>query len=124
MESAMFLLCLQLGITLALRAGLPGTFIQAVVSRQTSGDADADLAVRFCRSVLEHGEDESTLREAVVQRFGQDGLTALAFSLVGTRMYPMLKAVLGHSVCYPAVTIDGQAVNLPKGLQAAGLDPA
>lgn len=104
--------CLQLGITLALHAGIAQETIVRVICGEPTGDADTDLVVNFSRSVLNKTSEESELRQRVLDRYGQDGLTAVAFSLTGTRMYPMLKAVLGHAQCYPVVNVGERAVRL------------
>lgn len=104
--------CLQLGITMALRAGVPQATIVAVLCREPTGDADTDLVVTFARAVLQKRAEESDLREQVLARYGQDGVTAVAFSVTGTRMYPMIKAILGHAHCYPAVMVGKNSVQL------------
>lgn len=111
--------CLQLGVTLAMKAHVPDDLIARVISGEDTGNADVDLAVQFCRAVLQHSPSESELRDKVVARFGHGGLTATAFSLTGTRMYPMLKRVLGHAHCYPAVRVGTRSVRLaPHALPA------
>lgn len=102
--------CLQLGITLGLRAGVSQDTIARVICGEPTGDADTDLVVNFARSVLSKGSEEPELRQHVLDRYGQDGLIAVAFSLTGTRMYPMLKAVLGYAQCYPAVQVGQRSV--------------
>jgi hypothetical protein len=104
--------CLQLGVTLAMRAQVPEELIARVVSGEATGNADVDLAVEFCKAVLQQAPTETTLREQVVARFGHAGLTAMAFSLTGTRMYPMLKRVLGYAHCYPVVQVGERSVRL------------
>src|SRR5690606_2482141 len=104
--------CLQLGVTMALAAGLPRETIVSVICREPTGDPDTDLVVNFARAVLSKSREETTLREAVVARFGQDGLTTVAFALTGTRMYPMLKAVLGYAECYPVVQVGAESIDL------------
>lgn len=104
--------CLQLGITMALRAGVSESAIAHVICGEPTGDAEADLVVALARAVLADAPDAVDLRERVVDRFGQDGLTAVAFALTGSRMYPMLKAVLGYAQCYPVVTVGKDAISL------------
>lgn len=106
--------CLQLGVTFALRASVPNELIARVVSGELTGDADVDLAVAFCKAVLHQERPAEELRERVIARFGHAGLIAMAFSLTGTRMYPMLKRVLGHAQCYPAVFVGERSVPLAQ----------
>lgn len=113
--------CLQLGVTMALAAGVPRETIVSVICREPTADPDTDLVVNFARSVLSKSEEEAELRERVVARFGQDGLTTVAFALTGTRMYPMLKAVLGYAHCYPVVTVGTESIDLRS---AVPLTPA
>jgi hypothetical protein len=107
--------CLQLGVTLGLRAGVPQDTIARVISGEPTGDQDTDLVVNFARAVLSKAPEEAELRQQVIDRYGQDGLTAVAFSLTGTRMYPMLKAVLGYAQCYPVVQVGQRSVRLHDG---------
>lgn len=113
--------CLQLGVTMALAAGVPHDTIVSVICREPTHDPDTDLVVNFARAVLSKSADEAELRDRVVARFGQDGLTTVAFALTGTRMYPMLKAVLGYAHCYPVVTVGAESIDLKS---ATPLTPA
>lgn len=113
--------CLQLGVSMALAAGVPRETVVSVICREKTRDPDTDLVVDFARAVLSKSSAESALREQVVARFGQDGLTTVAFALTGTRMYPMLKAVLGYAQCYPVVTVGAESIDLRS---AAPLTPA
>lgn len=104
--------CIQLGVTMALAAGVPRETIVAVLCREPTHDPDTDLVVDFARAVVSESDAQVVLREQVVARFGTDGLTTVAFALVGTRMYPMLKAVLGYGQCYPVVTVGADSIDL------------
>jgi AhpD family alkylhydroperoxidase len=104
--------CLQLCVSMALAAGVPRETIASVICREPTRDPDTDLVVNFARAVLAKEVEETELRERVVARFGQDGLTTVAFALTGTRMYPMLKAVLGYAECYPIVTVGTESIDL------------
>jgi len=77
--------CLQLGVTMALAARMPREAIVSVLCREPTHDPDTDLVVNFARAVLSKSAEESELRERVVARFGQDGLTAVAFAGFGPR---------------------------------------
>jgi hypothetical protein len=113
--------CLQLGVTFAMRAKVPNDTIARVISGEATGNADIDLAVAFCRSVLAQAATEAALREQIVARFGQRGLTAIAFSLTGKRMYPMLKRVLGYAQCYPVVQVGERNVRIStQGISTQG----
>ncbi len=104
--------CLQLGVTFAMRAQVPHELIARVISGEPTGNTDVDLAVAFCQAVLRQEPNEGELREKVVHRFGHSGLTAMAFSLTGKRMYPMIKRVLGYAHCYPVVQVGARSVRL------------
>jgi hypothetical protein len=104
--------CLQLGVTFAQRAHVPDDIIARVISGEATNDPDVDLVVQFCKAVLGQQANEDALRERVVHRFGHSGLTAIAFSLTGKRMYPMIKRVLGHAQCYPVVQVGERKVRL------------
>lgn len=105
--------CLQLAVTMALQAGVPKRTVVALICGDRTGEKDVDLVTDFARAVLAQEDAQAELRERVLARYGQDGLTAVAFALTGARMYPMLKAVLGYAQCYPAVSVGEQLVRLP-----------
>lgn len=104
--------CLQLGVTMALRAGVSNDVVTHVLCNEPTGDQDVDLVVSFSKAVLSKSTNEGELREQVLQRFGRDGLTAIGLSIAGVRIYPMLKAVLGYAECYPAVRVGSRSVPL------------
>ena len=79
--------CTQLGVGMALRAGVLRPTIAAVVEGRRGGDvAGVALAVRFARAVLARDGDEAdALREEIMRRWGPRAVLALAFAHHGAR---------------------------------------
>ena len=101
--------CTQLGIDMALRAGVDPAILRAVVARDLQGmPEDVALAVRFAETSLCHAPEADELREEVVRRFGKRGLVSLAFALTASRLYPTLKYAMGHGRACVRVTIGGE----------------
>ena len=102
--------CTQIGVDFAARAGVKPEIVRAILAGDESAmGEDAALAYRFARASLERdlaaGDDA---REAVVRRWGQKGLVALALALTTSRMYPTLKYALGHGRSCSRVMVAGQ----------------
>ncbi len=106
--------CVQLGVKLCQQAGIPDPMIEAVVRSEATNDPDVDLVIAYCRTVLADGPEQAALRDQLVARFGQDGLTAVAFVVTAGRTYPMLKKLLGHGVCALHVDVGGESVPLRR----------
>jgi hypothetical protein len=103
--------CTQLGVDRAAEAGVPPAVLRAVVA----GDVDAlpddvALADRFARAVLDRDPGADALRAEVVRRWGRRGLVSLAFAVTTARMFPTLKAALGHAKSCTTIRVAGELV--------------
>ncbi len=99
--------CTQLVTDMALEAGARPAVVKAILAGDANamGD-DAGLAWRFCQASL--ARDMFTadpLREEIVRRWGDVGLTAISLSLTVGRMYPTLKYALGYGRACSRVTV-------------------
>ena len=103
--------CTQICIDMAAAQGVPKPVQRAILAgdEQAMG-ADAALGYRFARAALERRMDEAdAVREAVVRRWGQKGLVALALALTTARIYPTVKYAMGHGKTCSKVVLAGEA---------------
>lgn len=111
--------CTQIVVDMAAAEGVEPAVLRALLDSDTAAmGADAELAWRFARASLARDlEAAEPLREAVVARWGQRGLSALSLALTTGRMYPTLKYALGHGKACSKVVVGGHAV-APRRLAA------
>jgi hypothetical protein len=101
--------CTQLVIDMAERGGVDPVVLRAIVARDFAAmPEEVALVVRFTEATLRHASEADELREDVLRRFGKRGLIALAFTMLGARMYPTLKYALGHGHACMRLTIGGE----------------
>ncbi|HEY5945024.1 MAG TPA: hypothetical protein VIV40_06005 [Kofleriaceae bacterium] len=106
--------CTQLGVTFALREGLPGVTIAKILR----GDLDdmtepTRLGVKFARAVLTRSPEADELREEIVRRHGQRALISLGLVLVASQMYPNFKYALGYGHACQRIEVEGTSI-VPK----------
>ena len=93
--------CTQLALDMARADGVADRLLQAVLQddRATLQALDADAAVThaFATAWARRDSDLPARRDALRQRFGEHGLATLALALTASRMFPQLKAALGHA---------------------------
>jgi hypothetical protein len=90
--------CAQLGITMALREGVPA----ATITKILRGNLDemtepTRLAVRFARAVIARDSvvvDET--RTELERRYGKRAMVSLGFALCAGQLYPTFKWATGH----------------------------
>src|SRR5262245_37986591 len=103
--------CVQLAVTMAEHAGVPGSDLRAIVSGDPARmSAEASLGFRFAKAALARSADLDDLREEVVKRWGRKALGAIALTMVASRTFPALKYALGHGRSYQSVEIGGATI--------------
>ena len=102
--------CTQISVDLALAGGLPPATLQAILAGDVAAmGPDAALGYAFARASLARNlEEGDAAREEIIRRWGKKGLTALALTLTGARMYPTLKYALGHGRACSRVEVAGE----------------
>ena len=103
--------CTQIGVTIALREGVPG----ATIARILAGDLDnmtepTRLGVRFARAVIARDPVADELREEIVRLHGPRAPISLGFALIGSQMYPMLKYALGYGHACSRIQVEGRTI--------------
>ena len=113
--------CTQISVDIAAKAGVRPDVLRAILAGDEAAmGEDAALGYRFARASLERRIEESdALRDAVVRRWGQKGLVALALALTTARMYPTVKYALGHGRACSRVTVAGEAAPFHQPVLAA-----
>ena len=106
--------CTQLTVTMALRDGVAGSTLAAVIA----GDdivlpEPVQLGVRFARAALAHDLATEPLRDDMVRRWGKRALVSLSYALVAARIYPTLKYALGHGKACTRIVVGGEQL-VPK----------
>lgn len=103
--------CTQLNVTMALRAGVDGKQLAAVLANDEAAMCDdVKLAVRFARTSLAHDPEADVHRDEVVKRWGKEGLYSLTFGLTAGRVYPTVKYALGYGKACQRIVVDGKLV--------------
>ena len=107
--------CVQLGVRMAEKAGVSQSDLRAVIGGDVARmSAEASLGYRFTKALLERSSELDTLRDAIVDCWGNKALAAIALGLVTTRTFPALKYALGHGQSCQAVEIGGDMVAANK----------
>lgn len=102
--------CAQLGIDMALEAGVPPAVLRAVVERDFAAmPAEIALAVRWADASLARAPEADEMRDDIVRLWGQRGLISLAFALTAGRIYPTVKYAMGHGRACMRLNIAGEA---------------
>lgn len=104
--------CTQISVDLAAAQGARPQVLKAILAGDEAAMGDtARLAFRFARASLARDmETCDPLREEIVRRWGERGLTAIALSLTTARLYPTVKYALGHGKACSRVTVAGEPI--------------
>jgi hypothetical protein len=113
--------CTQIVADMALEAGARPQVVRAVLTGDPAAmGEDAGLVWRFCQASLARDMlAADPLRDEIVRRWGDAGLTAIGLSLTVGRMYPTLKYALGYGKACSKVTVAGEAAALAHAPTAA-----
>jgi hypothetical protein len=112
--------CTQLGVGLALEAGVPAATIAAVIRGDDAAlPPEVALGARFARAILARDAAAEACREEVLRRWGPRAVLALALGVMAAQLYPTLKYALGHGKACTRVLVAGQPVS-PRQRLAAG----
>jgi hypothetical protein len=104
--------CAQLGVTMALRQGVPGTTIASILRGNLEEMTEqARLGVKFARAVLARdavAADEA--RAEIERRHGKRAVVTLGLALCASQLYPNFKWALGHGRSCQRLQIDGTSI--------------
>lgn len=113
--------CTQIGVRIAAEGGIPARVLKGILTGDEAAmGPDAALARRFALAALARDlEAADPLREAVVRRWGEKGLAALALSIAAARVYPTVKYALGHGKACSKVRVADEDLVVQGGQLAA-----
>lgn len=113
--------CVQISTDMAAASGVSPQVLRAILAGDEAGMGEgAALAWRFARASLARDmEAADPLRDAIVHRWGEAGLTAIALQITTARMYPTLKYALGYGKACSKVVVAGVAAPVAHLQQAA-----
>lgn len=89
--------CLQIAVNLARRSGVPADLIRNLIAGRMQALPESLCDVYQFAEEQANRVDNPELRERLRQRYGDDGLIALALAITSARTFPTLKRALGYA---------------------------
>lgn len=89
--------CLQITVNLARKAGVPAELIRDLITGRTEALAEPLRDVYQFAEELANRVDNPDLRERLRQRYGDEGMIAVALAITSARTFPTLKRALGYA---------------------------
>ncbi|HEY5936240.1 MAG TPA: hypothetical protein VIU61_16430 [Kofleriaceae bacterium] len=107
--------CAQLGVTMALRNGVPGATIARILrGKEEDMTEPTRLGVRFARAVLDRdGAAADEARAELERRYGKRAIVSLGLALCASQLYPTFKWALGFGHTCQRIEVDGTSI-VPK----------
>jgi hypothetical protein len=103
--------CTQLGVAMALEAGVTDKVLASIVRGDVTTMSDeVALGVKFARASLAHDLEADVYREEIEKRWGKRAVVSLAFALTMSRVYPTLKYALGFGKACSRVVVGGEHI--------------
>jgi hypothetical protein len=103
--------CTQLGVGFALAGGLAPDVVAAIVAGDEARlSREALVGMRFARAVLARDPEADVWREEVARRWGPRAVIALAYGVLATQMYPIVKYALGHGKACTKIDVAGRTI--------------
>jgi hypothetical protein len=107
--------CAQLGVTMALRQGVPGATIARILRGNDEEMTEPTrLGVRFARAVLARdaiAADEA--RAELEKRYGKRAIVSLGLALCASQLYPNFKWALGFGHACQRIQVEDISI-VPK----------
>ena len=99
--------CVQIGVNLARKDGVPPEILRAVLARRPEELPDELANVYyFARAVVAAGGEEGELRRRIRARWGEEGLVELALAIAAARVFPTTKRALGYATSCALVKVE------------------
>jgi hypothetical protein len=108
--------CVQLGVRMAERAGVPPTIIRAALSNDRAAmPEDVRLCYDLAQSTIARNPAEGdAIRAEILRRWGRRALVSLAYGIAAGGFYPAFKYALGHGHACQRVSVDGLELAVPE----------
>jgi hypothetical protein len=107
--------CAQLGVTMALRRGVPGATIARILrGKEEDMTEPTRLGVRFARAVFDRdavAADEA--RAELEARYGKRAVISLGLAMCASQLYPTFKWALGFGHTCQRIEVEGTSI-VPK----------
>ena len=105
--------CTQLGVTMALREGVPATTIARILRGNLEEMTEPTrLGVRFARAVLARDGAAADEARAEIERLhGPRAVISLGLALVASQLYPTFKYALGYGRACSRIEVEGQTIS-------------
>ena len=98
--------CLQMGVNMAKQQGLDGMHIQAVLERRVDDLPEAlSDAYRFAETTVTANGQESTWRDKIRNRHGEEALIELSMAIALAGVFPTVKRGLGYAISCSQVDV-------------------
>lgn len=113
--------CTQLVVDMALKDGVSPEIVTAVLTND-EGSMGQDAVVGWRLALGVTGKRGDLLQDAIVEaqtRWGKKGHASLAVAITGTRLYPTLKAGLGHAMACHKISVVGLDVHPSREMYRA-----
>lgn len=101
--------CAQLTVDMLLARGVSPSVINALIEGAfDSTQESAALGFRFAQALMRRDDAVQGLRHAVTSQYGQSAALAVAYAVLVTRSYPLLKRALGHGQACLRLKVAGE----------------
>lgn len=105
--------CVQLVVNNALRARVDPAKVTACVRRNFEAAGDVGLGFRFAEAAMQDDEDLDSLRDEIIEKYGQKAVISASYAAATCRAFPVMKRGLGYGKVCRAVSVDGQTIQIP-----------
>lgn len=89
--------CVQIVVNLALKDGINGELLDAVLRTKTDSLPPELAQVHQFATTIASGQDDPELRELLRTRFGEQAFAELALAIATSRLIPTTKRALGYA---------------------------
>jgi hypothetical protein len=103
--------CTQIGVTMALREGVPAVTIAKLLRGDEAEMTEATrLGYRFARAVLARDPVADELREEIARLHGPRAVISLGLALVASQLYPTFKYAIGYGHACQRIQVEGRTI--------------
>lgn len=105
--------CAQLNVDMMLAQGFSPSFIEALIqARFEDMSEESALGYRFAKALMRRDLETEELRLVVEREYGETACLAVAYAVLVSRSYPLLKRALGHAQACQKLDVGGQPQSL------------
>jgi len=106
--------CVQIHVNLALKDGVPADVLRGLAAHRLDHvPADAALGFAYGEAVAQ-GVMADEMRDRIREKWGEQGLIELAFTIACARFYPGLKRGLGYAHTCERVVVEDRVTRTAK----------